>query len=300
MRTIVFTAAVLLAASVLQVSPAAFGQEPGAAEKKDEAKPVPAEKAPEAKPGEGEKPEEPAREDELAKAKEYYKHPDTGVEVILKNGTVFEGVARMGVRAEAKEMVDTGSGGRMEQVFTAVEGEALKPKPGEKNVMMPVPTKRRAGIRIWYFRDTKGFIFIDFADIVEIRVTHVLTYLDSKRIFQAIEEKEKKLLNAEQQVRDEEKKRGDIQRQADREDREKELAKQKGLDAQALEKRKVWRQELLGKFPPGAGWSKDRKTQIMVKMVKGIDPSPEEKEFYNRYKEWEEAVKEEEFLKGGK
>ena len=313
MRTSLFVFAMLTGVACLVLGPAVSAQETAPEDKPDPAgepgekapgeKPVPPDDGKEApKPAEPEKPPEKpdpaAMEEELQKAKEYFKHPDTGVEVVLKNGTVFEGIARKGVLAESKELEDVGNTGRKEQVFRAIEGEALRLRPGEKSVYVPVPLKKKVWIRIWYFRETKGFISIDFGDIVEIRVTRVLTYHDSKKLFQAIEDKEKGLLNAERQVRDEEKKREELKQQSDREDREKDLAKQKGLDAQAAEKRKEWRKDLLTKFPPAAGWNKDRKTQIMVKMVKGVDPSPEEKEFYNRFKEWEEAVKEEEFLKG--
>lgn len=255
--------------------------------------------------GEGEpdkKPEPPkiSIEQQIKEALEYKKHPDKRVEVVLKRGTIFEGIARKGVLAETIKTIDVPETGRKEQVYVEVKEKALIPKRGARNVFLPISKKSGIGIRIWYYRQTRGFVYIDFSDVTELRIVRELSYKDSKRLFQAIEDKEKRLLAAEQQAREEEKRRDEMRTQMEREKREKELAERKGLTAEEAAKRKEWRDELLKKFPPGAEWNKDRKTRIMVKMVNGINPTDDEKDFYKRFEEWEEAVKEDEFLKSGK
>jgi len=54
-----------------------------------------------------------------------------------------------------------------------------------------------------------------------------------------------------------------------------------GLDeyVRRLERKK----DVLGRFPPGEGWSPDRKKGIMLKMINGGDPTPDEKLFYQRF-----------------
>ncbi|MHC4779698.1 MAG: hypothetical protein ACYTFG_14075, partial [Planctomycetota bacterium] len=270
--------------------------------------------------GEGEKPEgggkdpkaeEPKIADELKKAREYAKAPDQRVEVILKRGTVFEGIARRGVLAEERRLVKVEGEERLEQLYAPIHWKKVL-KPGKKDgrrILVPTEPKaapdekkkidwNKVGIRIWFFRQTRGFVFIPYRDVEQLQVVRVLSYRDSKKLFRSIEEQEKKLLNAEKQARDDEKERSKVRKEFESESREKELARRRGLDATAAEEAKKRRKELMKKFPPGEKWNREKKTQIMVRMIQGINPSPEEKEFYRVFDEWLKAKEDEEFVTG--
>ncbi|MHC4599563.1 MAG: hypothetical protein ACYS47_11205 [Planctomycetota bacterium] len=289
----------------------ALAQEPGG----DPPDPKPKEEG--KKPDEGgekgpKKPPKPDIDAERKRAREYAKHPDQRVEVILKRGTVFEGIARLGVLAEEMRQIEVKGQKRREQIFAPIHWKKVL-KPGMKDgkrILTPFEPRvvegvkpefnwNKVGIRIWFFRQTKGYIFLSYRDVKLLQVIRVLSYRESKKMFQAVEDQEKKLLDAEKKARSEEREREKVRREFEEEAREKELASQKGLDAKKAAEAKKRRKDLLTKFPPGK-WNKDRKEQIMVRMIQGINPTPEEKEFYRVFNEWEKAVKDEEFIKGKK
>jgi hypothetical protein len=271
---------------------------------------------------EGKKPDEGGKKDpkklppdieaERKRAREYAKHPDQRVEVILRRGTVFEGIARRGLLVEEMRQIEVKGEKRREQVFKPILWKkALKPgmKDG-KRILIPSKPKAvegvkpefnwdKSGIRIWFFRQTKGYIFLSYNDVAQLQVVRVLSYRESKRMFKAVEDQERRLLDAEKRARSEEREREKVRSEFEEEAREKELASRKGMDTKTAAEAKKRRKELLTKFPPGK-WNADRKTQIMVRMIQGINPSPDEKEFYRIYEEWKKAVKDEEFIKGKK
>jgi hypothetical protein len=312
-----WTAFVLvLAGLALLLGSPVFAQDPGdkPPEKEDPA-PAPKEGDEGEKPKGGDKkdppPVKPKIEDELKRAREYAKAPDQRVEVILKRGTVFEGIARRGLLAEEKKLVKVKNEERKEQTYQPIHWKkVLKPGMREgRRILIPTAPKKvagdkkaldwnKVGIRIWYFRQTRGYIFIPYRDVAELQIVRVLSYRDSKKLFKSIEDQEKKLLDAEKQARADERERSKVRREFQEETREKELARRKGLDVKAAEEEKKRRKELMKKFPPGDKWNAKKKTQIMIRMIQGINPSPEEKEFYRVFDEWDQARKDEEFLKG--
>jgi len=335
MKTKISIAVLLALALVLAMAVPGLAQEPGdpgPEEKgdptaegpaKDDGDEKPAEKPAEGgdveKPagsgeeGAGEDPKKPKKEEveeEIKKAQAYAKHPDKKIEVLLKRGTVFEGIARRGCLAEMKKIVKVK--GHKEQYYVEVPWQAvLKPAKKEgKQVLLPTAMKygkegeektmnlRKVGIRIWYFQQTRGFVFIPYNDVAEIRVVRALSYRDSKRLFQDIESREKRLKEAERKAKDDETEREAIRREFEEQSREKKLLEQKGLEEEEGRKWLVRVKELMGKFPPEEGWSRDKKTQIMVKMIQGINPTDEEREFYKIFDEWEKARKDYEFIKG--
>lgn len=241
-----------------------------------------------------------SEEEELKRIKEYRRHPDRLIEVLLKRGSVLPGVARKGVLVEMKQLMEVEVGGRKEEIFVEVTDAVLVPKPDAKAVLVPDKAKKGMGVRVWYYRDMKGYMFIDLSDVAEIRIVRELSYFDSIKLFQQIEERERKVLEAEKQARAEEERREALKVQMEAEEREKEMAKKMGLDAAEAEKRKKAREEILGKFPPGSDWNSDKKIIIRNKMIKGVAPTDEEKEFLRRFDEWDRAVKEMEYIRSGK
>lgn len=295
--------------------PAAPGEEGGPEGEKPgddgEAKPV---VPPEEKPPEEAKPPKKDLEEEMRLAEEYAKHPDQEIEVTLKRGTVFTGIARRGTLAELKRLVNVD--GNRDQLYREVPWQAVLEPTQRESLKLLVPRAlktpgpevkdpdmydlRKVGIRIWYFQNTRGFIFIPYSDVSELRVMRSLSYRDSKELFKDIEDREKRLLEGEKKAKTEEAEREAVQAEFEEANRAKELAERKGLDeaeaAKWLERVKA----LVEKFPPDKGWDSDRKSNIMVRMIQGINPSEEEKEFYKVFDEWEKAVQDYKFLKQGK
>ncbi|GEM_PF-3129637 len=314
--------------------PAAGGEEEAQPEKGDGEQPGEGDETAEAgdEAGEGEEADPEAGEVDLEeamrKAREYAKQPDLRIEVVLKRGTLFEGVARRGILAETKKIVEVEGEQRREQIYEVVpwqkvlkekkKAEKKAEKEGEeeteeRGAMVPrtdeeleesaegeaLKDLQTAGIRIWYFRNTRGYIFISFDDVVELHIVRVLSFKDSVKLFQRIEEREQKLIEAEREAREAEQERERIHDEMLAEKREQDLAKKRGLDAEAAAKAKKRREELLKKFPPSEGWNKDRKKQIMVRMIQGVNPTPKEREFYKVFDEWLQAVEDSKYIEEG-
>ena len=303
MARLTIIASAVLALCVAFCVPAFAGEQPA-----PDKPPSPGEDQPKAA---GEEPADPKKpdpvpvpkiseEEELKRIKEYRRHPDRLIEVLLKRGSVLPGVARKGVLVEAKQLIEIEAGGRKEEVFVPVEENVLAPKPDAKAVLIPDKAKKGQGVRVWYYREMKGYMFIDLSDVAEIRIVRELSYFDSQKLFLQIEEREKKVLEAEKQARAEDERRDAVRLQMEAEEREKEMAKKMGIDAVEAEKRKKARDEILAKFPPGSEWNSEKKIIVRTKMIKGVAPSDEEKEFLRRFDEWERAVKEREYIRTGK
>lgn len=170
------------------------------------------------------------------------------VEVVLKNEAVFQGVARKGclvekcVRHQYRPLADDQRG------------------------------DFAAGIRVWYYDDLLGFLFIPYRQIESVKVGAELSMAELDRVRAKVEER----------------------RQA------KEAARAQAAGKPAPEPKKdagtpldkAVGNALLDRFPPAEGFSPERYEEIRRGAITGASsPSPKEQEWVKVFPDWLKAYK---------
>lgn len=210
--------------------------------------------------------------------------PDKSIIVYLKNGSTIEGIARKGVLSEKRVRVRMKGEKKVETLYLQVPS-----------------TEKDAGVRVWYINNIDGFTFLPYGLIDPeqgVEVVRSLTPKESEDIFKDIKRKEEELLAAEKKAKAEEDRMETERAATEKALREARIAKQKGMDVEEARKK---RKELLGKFPPSEGWSKEKLAEIRRKwIVLHIPPSAKEREFLALFEKWQTAKREQEQIDGKK
>lgn len=180
---------------------------------------------------------------------------DERVAVTLKNGESLLGVAPKGVKNER-----------------LVAGRFLASKD---------PSEPKTGIRVWYYRDLDGYVFLEHRQIERIEVLGKLTAEQSRELAEAIgtarrgADEARRLANAKRaESRPAPPEEGDEPAPTP--------AKPEGLtdDEKAL----------LADYPPEEGWSAEKFGELKRRsIVLDIYPTAKERGFIDRFAEWQKA-----------
>jgi hypothetical protein len=177
--------------------------------------------------------QEPAAKDKDAR--------DERVQVLLKNGHSMIGVAKAGVRCER-----------------LVRGNF---KPSSDS------TERAAGIRVWYYQDLDGYIFLETRTLERVEVLGTLTPEESRALAEAVA-----AAHGSHTTFAESRPSGKSASGAE----SRPSADPNGLTA--AEK------ALLERFPPDKGWSPEKFGELQrKKIVLHVNPSDEEQAFIDDF-----------------
>jgi hypothetical protein len=209
---------------------------------------------------------------------------DKMIIVYLKNGSTIEGIARKGILAEKRVRIRKKGGKKLQMLYLTVPA-----------------TEKDAGIRVWYINNIEGFSLVPYSIIDPkrgVEVVRSLTPKESEDIFKAIKSKEMALRAAEKTAKAEEKRFNAERDATEKVLRESAIARKTGQD---VDKARKIRQELLGKFPPSAGWSKKRLREIRHRWIVLHQPPNElEREFLAKYEKWQKAKDDQDYIDGKK
>jgi hypothetical protein len=171
---------------------------------------------------------------------------DERVQVLLKNGHQMIGIAKAGIRCER-----------------LVRGNF---KPGDD------PTDRSSGIRVWYYQDLDGYIFLETRTLERVEVLGTLTSEESRALSEAIAAAHGSRIDAPSSrpsTTTAKPVAGSDSRPAPQTD-------PNGLTAAE----KV----LLDRFPPDKGWCPEKFGELQrKKIVLHVNPSDEEQAFIDDF-----------------
>jgi hypothetical protein len=169
--------------------------------------------------------------------------PHLLVEVVLKNGAVFQGVALDG------KLYEQAQGPGYESI-----GEAQKDAIG-------------AGIRLWYYRNLDGFVFLWHRDNERVTVKHALS--------------ESEMASIRHRAREAKIAGGRGGSPADSQ------SAPRGLEALDPEQRR-----LIAAYPPKEGWSIERYEAVQRQLVlENVQPTPAENAWIAVYPDWVQAYR---------
>jgi hypothetical protein len=175
---------------------------------------------------------------------------DERVQVELKNGSAIIGVA---------------PAGRFQERMGRYGYEEVADK-----------SHRRTGIRVWYYRETDGFIFLPYRSVSKVTRLGELTSDESRALRKAIATAEASRSNRPAKV-------------VPTDPGVKDPA---GFGAGAQGGLTTMDRKLLREFPPAEGWGAERFGEIQrKKIVLDIQPRGAEKRFVKVYSQWEKALR---------
>ena len=174
-----------------------------------------------------------------AQAQEPGSKKDLRVQVQLKNGSTFRGIA--------------------------VSGRLIETRNRGLYRVAPDKSSRKCGIRLWYYRDQNGFLFIKHRNITKMTVEGEVSAKDLNALRSALSEASKS------------------RRRKVESDGLRKLGE--GEDGLSESEKK-----LLAEFPPSKGWGPERYGEIHhARVVGGKKPSAAEERFLKVYEEWSKA-----------
>ncbi len=170
------------------------------------------------------------------------------------------------------------------------EGRFIEKPQGLEFVPADIRTKG-AGIRLWYYDNTDGYIFIPYTLIRTYKVIRTLTDVEIKEI-------RDRILAYRRRAAEEGKKRLEELARRKKEMAEEEKAAQKleklAKDIEAKKKREAEEKRLLAlvkEFPPEEGWGPDKIEEIRIRKVAlGVFPDARSKRFIQVYEDWKKGV----------
>jgi hypothetical protein len=188
------------------------------------------------------------------------------------------------------------------------EGRFVEKVKGLEFVPADIRTKG-AGIRLWYYDDTDGYIFLPYTMIRTYKILKELTGVEIKAIRERIMERRKK-------ANDLAKKRLEALKRKEKEFLKNQSASKK-LDklAEKLKEEKGKRKEdarllaLIKEFPPEKGWGPKKIEEIRIRKIAiGAFPDQKSKRFVEVFEDWTKGyklwealkVKENQEIKNGK
>jgi hypothetical protein len=176
---------------------------------------------------------------------------DERVQVVLKNGHSLIGIAKQGIRNER-----------------LVRGN-FKPSSDAPD--------RSAGIRVWYYQDLDGYIFLESKGLDRVDVLGTLTAEESRALAEAVSAARGFRVQAAAASRPSDKKSDGT---AD---------SRPSSDASGLT---AAEKALLEKFPPEKGWSPEKFGELQrKKIVLHVNPSTEEQAFIDDFPAFQGAWK---------
>jgi hypothetical protein len=132
---------------------------------------------------------------------------------------------------------------------------------------------RRSGVRVWYYRNLDGFLFLSFRTIEEIKILNALNPKESRILREAAARARKP---SDRRAQGAESPGG-----------EKMRAEQPAAGESSAEDAAV-----LKEFPPEQGWSAERYGEIQRRrIVNDVQPTGEEARFVEVFSAWERAVR---------
>lgn len=185
------------------------------------------------------------------------------VKITLRNGEIMRGVVKNGLFVEKPTRLE----------FVRAE--------------MKVPG---AGIRLWYYNDTSGFIFLPYRTIKTYKILRRLTEVEVAALHDQMVAKKKV-------AKDEGKEAGKaVQKKADafQEKLAKQRAKQEKKEASAAELKAMSEETrlraLLKEFPAKDGWGPEKATEIRMRFINiGVSPDARSKRFLDNLADWNKA-----------
>ncbi|HYC76774.1 MAG TPA: hypothetical protein VEI02_04010 [Planctomycetota bacterium] len=186
--------------------------------------------------------------------------PDQRVAVTLKNGEKLTGIAVRGVLCER---LDRGH-------FAPCED----------------PKAAKTGIRLWYYRDLDGYVFLENPLVTKIETLGPLSRDQSRDLVDAVgtAREGREAANRERVAA---KRKAAESRPAPAPDVEGPPAEPKPDPNDLTEEERA----LLAKFPPESGWSPEKFGEIKRRMiVLDVYPNPAEQEFLDHFPAWRSAV----------
>jgi hypothetical protein len=185
--------------------------------------------------------------------------PDVRVRVSLQNGETLTGVAKRGVTAEVLE------GGRFSETA---------------DVALP-----KAGLRLWYYRDLDGYLFLEYKRIANVEALGSLTREQSKELADAIASA-KRVRDEARRAAEAARKKAEEEAQEGPESRPSDEGAQKPQGPELTAEEKA----LLDRFPPTEGWSPESFGELKRRsIVLDVYPNKNERDFLESFEEWRKA-----------
>lgn len=180
---------------------------------------------------------------------------------------------------------------RNEEMMTGVVRDGLfVERPAGLEFVRAEMKQPGAGLRLWYYNQTDGYIFIPYTMIKTYRVLQRLTDVEVKEIRDLIVEREKRAL-AEGARR---KEKLQERRRQQREDQETSKKLEKlAEELEADEKRKQEEKRLLklvDEFPPAEGWGAARIRELNLRRLTiKVFPNARERRFIEVFEDWKKG-----------
>ncbi|MBI4612952.1 MAG: hypothetical protein HY720_05020 [Planctomycetes bacterium] len=158
------------------------------------------------------------------------------------------------------------------------------------------------GIRVWYAENSNdGFIYLEWKEILDIEIERLVTEEELVEMAEDADRKAKEAIDRARKLEEETRKYFEALKEKEtHKKREEDLASAAGKVEDRVEEyyRAV---DILKKFPPEEGWGEEKYRQIYLNWVRDDDgaagrgkgrivPSGLNKEFYDNYKFWAQAL----------
>ncbi len=192
------------------------------------------------------------------------------------------------VRTHVAVRVRLRNGERLQGIVK--DGNFVERPSGGLEFVRAEMTQEDAGLRLWYYNRTDGYIFLPYTMIETYKVLKRLTDTDIKVIHDEIKEAEK-LANAEAE------KRGKQLAEKSNALKQGEAAADKAgeLSADLAAKKKRAEEDaaalaLIDEFPPDEGWGEERINQINIRrLTVRVFPNEKERRFIELFEQWKKG-----------
>lgn len=188
---------------------------------------------------------------------------DVRVEVQLKNGSTIVGVAQNG---------------------------RLRETPGRRGYRVTDDASdSRSGIRIWYYREQEGFVFLPYRNIKSVTRIATLTPKETADIRRAAVKAEKKRKKRARDLADARKRRSRSGSDSKSRSSKSKSSAKSSSGAEGGPELTRRQKDLLEEFPPGE-WTRARYGKIQrTRAILGRQPVGAEKRFCDVFAEWDVA-----------
>ncbi|GEM_PF-2453189 len=178
-----------------------------------------------------------------------------------------------------------------ESLLGVVKGGRFIEKPkGLEFVPADIRTKG-AGIRLWYYDNTDGYIFLPYTLIRTYKVLKTLSDVEIKEIREGIL---KNRVRAEEEGR---RRKEELARRAEERKKMEKASKKLEEIAKRIEEEKKAKAEqdrllaLVKEYPPSKGWGPEKIEEIRIRKVAlGVFPDERSKRFIEVYEDWKKGV----------
>ncbi|GAB4141936.1 MAG: hypothetical protein Fur0037_08960 [Planctomycetota bacterium] len=197
------------------------------------------------------------------------------------------------IRSHVRVFVRLKNGNRMKGIVK--DGRLVERVEGLRFTQAEA-NEKGAGIRVWYFDNSKNYVFLPFEDIAEYRVQATLTseqLLAIEKKLAADEQKRKELAELERRKDAEPGPSGEQKAGEDpaRGEGAKPAPPAPQSETRGLTEEQAKLFQLVQDYPPKDGWSAAKRDEIRRRLaVVGARPSEEELRFVEVFADWEKAV----------